>query len=130
VLARHGARYREPPVGPARSVATVASTVAWSAAPARFLARLPRRSRPLMCSLVALRTRRPARRRRAERCDASPSSRSSAACACASSPPVPRTAQVATPEGVGTLEGAALRVAKPLTVVADALARLRWMLSR
>jgi hypothetical protein len=128
VLARHRPRYREPPVGPARSVATVASTVAWSAAPARFLAPLPRRSRPSMCSLVALRARRPAHRRQAEQYNASPSSRSSAACTCASSPPVPGTARVATPEGVRTLEGAALQVAKPLTAVDDALARLRWIL--
>jgi hypothetical protein len=49
--------------------------------------------------------------------DASPSSRSSAACTCASSPRVPGTARVATPEGVRALEGAALQVAKPLTAV-------------
>jgi two-component system sensor histidine kinase MprB len=35
---------------------------------------------------------------------------------------------VATPEGVRTLEGAALQVAKPLTDVDDALGRLRWIL--
>jgi hypothetical protein len=77
---------------------------------------------------VALRARRPAHRRQAEQYDASPSSRSSAACTCASSPPVPGTARVVTPEGVRTLEGAALQVAKPLTAVDDALARLRWIL--
>jgi hypothetical protein len=122
VLARHGARYREPPVGPARSVATVASTVAWSAAPARFLARLPRRSRPSKCSLVALRARRLAHPRRAVVAEFLGvhvrilTTRAG------------NGTGVAVPEGVRALEGAALQVAKPLTAVDDALARLRWIL--